>query len=127
MLVYTILVTSSVLESQNSRSAFLFVNSLLHNTSHSIHSIFFYSNGAFNGTTMIKIDEIDLSEKWYKLSKIFSINLYICSTAAQDRGIIPSHIKQCTDLHENIRHGFQLAGLGQLIYAILNTDRFLQF
>lgn len=129
MLSYSILVTSSLLESQNAKSAFLFSKALMHHTKNSIHSIFFYGNGVFNGITTIKeINGMNITDQWHRFSKKFSINLYICATAAQDRGIISSHFEKKNELlQENLHAGFQVVGLGVLVNTILNSDRFLQF
>ncbi|CAL4043609.1 Sulfurtransferase TusD [Buchnera aphidicola (Takecallis arundicolens)] len=130
MLLYTILVTRSLFDSQNAKSAFLFSQSIMQTTNNSIKSIFFYSDGVFNGIKIVKnvVNGINLVDCWYNLSKEFSINLYICCTAAQTRGMRFTDFEQQVDVvKENNYFGFQLVGLGKLAYSILHSDRLLQF
>ncbi|WP_343128150.1 sulfurtransferase complex subunit TusD [Buchnera aphidicola (Takecallis taiwana)] len=130
MLVYTILVTHSLFDSQNSKSAFLFSKNIMQTTNNSIHSIFFYSDGVFNGINRMNesVNGINLVDCWCKFSKKFSINLYLCSTAARNRGMVfKSDAKNISVVHDNHHAGFQLVGLGKLAYSILHSDRLLQF
>lgn len=130
MLLYTILVTRSLFDSQNAKSAFLFSQSIMKTTNNSINSIFFYSDGVFNGRKIAKkvVNGISLVDCWYNFSKEFSVNLYICCTAAKTRGIRSQDFEQQVGVSsENNHFGFKLVGLGKLAYAILHSDRLLQF
>ncbi|QCI27344.1 sulfurtransferase complex subunit TusD [Buchnera aphidicola] len=130
MLIYTILITSSLFHSEGSKSAFLFSNALMKKKNHFINNIFFYSHGALNGTNMMssKINGINLVHEWYKFSKKFLITLNICSNSAQERGIISDEIaKELGFINGNLHSGFQLVGLGKLIKTMLKSDRLLQF
>ncbi|XAJ74208.1 sulfurtransferase complex subunit TusD [Buchnera aphidicola (Shivaphis celti)] len=120
---------STICNIQNSKTAFLFSKNLL-KKNHMIKNIFFYSDGVFNGNSLVNTnhDEINLVHQWYKLSTNFKIKLNVCSSSAQERGIISREISQQFGiLNGNMHHGFNLSSLGQLMKAILQSDRVLQF
>ncbi|CAL4323972.1 sulfurtransferase complex subunit TusD [Buchnera aphidicola] len=125
---YTILVTSSY-SKENSKSALFFSQNLVENN-HIIDSIFFYGDGVYNSNNMVYtiFDDFSLIKKWYDFSKDFSVNLNVCSSFAQDRGIISDEIsKNMGFKHGNLHFGFRLTGLGHLITSIIKSDRLLQF
>jgi len=130
MLTYTLLIMSAPYNTHNVESALNFVKFLMKNKKNSIQNIFFYGNGVLNANKMILNEkkEKTLSYQWYKLSKKFSINLNVCSTSAQERGIISKSMNKNFELlYENVHDGFNITGLGCLIKSILNSDRILQF
>lgn len=129
-IIYTILVMSSVISVQNSKSAYLYSKYLVKNKFCDIHSIFFYNDGVFNSSQSINenFEDLNLALEWYKLSKEFFIDLNICSTDVQNRGIIPKQLNQKSNFsYGNMSDCFKCTGLGSLVTAILTSDRFLQF
>ncbi|WP_367675764.1 sulfurtransferase complex subunit TusD [Buchnera aphidicola] len=120
----------SIYGTENSTSALLFSNSLMKGCKHSIKNIFFYCDGVLNGNKMsfTSIDENNLVNSWYQLSKKFFINLNICSSAACRRGVIDDTMAlDLGFLHGNLHFSFRLTGLGTFVQSVLNSDRVLQF
>lgn len=116
---YTIVVTGPVYGTQSAYCAYQFVTTLLTQTSHHIRSIFFYSEGVYNGNYYNDPanDEFDLTQAWQTLNRRYNISLNICIAAGQRRGVTEN----------NFAEGFELVGLGQLSESIAESDRVIQF
>lgn len=86
---------------------------------HEIFRIFFYHDGIYHALKSANPpdDEFSLFKKWSALSQQHNLDLVVCVSAAQRRGLIA----------ENVADGFRLGGLGQLLEATILTDRFLVF
>ncbi|QCI26553.1 sulfurtransferase complex subunit TusD [Buchnera aphidicola (Stegophylla sp.)] len=129
-MIYTIIVMGSIYGTENAISAFLFSSFLLKIRKNNINNIFFYCDGVLNGNKMFYIakDEHNLIDSWYYLSKEFSINLNICSSAAYRRGVIDDDMAlDLGFLHGNLHSAFKLTGLGTLVKSIFSSDRVVQF
>lgn len=104
---YTILVNTT------NQTAYQFCKTLLKNN-HRIVRVFFYQDGVYNADGQNKTD---LSQSWQALAKDYPIELALCVTSASRRGITEA----------NLADKFKITGLGQLIEAIINSDRFISF
>ncbi|ALD15456.1 sulfurtransferase [Buchnera aphidicola (Aphis glycines)] len=124
---YTVLVTGSAYGTQNSSTAFLFCESLI-KMHHVLNSVFFYCDGVLNSNIINKTpsDEFDLIQGWQVLYQKHDVKLYVCTTAAERRGIVEDnytvHYKK-----GNLSPCFQLSGLLELGHAIYISDRIIQF
>lgn len=115
---FALQINSSPYHSAASLTAYRFATEVLEQQ-HEIYRIFFYHEGiyhAFN-TANPPDDEISLFKCWTELAQKHNLDLVVCVSAAQRRGL--------TD--ENVAEGFRLGGLGQLLEATILADRFLVF
>ena len=86
---------------------------------HSLHRIFFYKSAVqfahrFNSAPA---DETDLQSEWQTFADESGTELAVCIAAAQRRGIV----------EDNIADGFSIVGLGQMVEAMLESDRTVTF
>jgi len=86
---------------------------------HSVHRVFFYQDAVLIGNKHIEsVNSSDrCQESWQSLQREYDLDLTLCISAAQRRGI--SELKQS----DNVAEGFCISGLGQLIEATLVCDR----
>lgn len=124
---FALQINSSPYQANAGRTAIEFANALIAQ-GHQILQVFFYHEGiyhAFKHATPPD-DEILQTAQWQALAKAHQIDLAVCISAAQRRGLLCSDEawrqgKQDNDLAE----GFRIAGLGQLLAATLEADRFV--
>jgi len=126
---FAIQINSAPYQTQGSDTAFQFIRAALRN-GHEIVRVFFYHEGVYNGLgyAMPPDDERPVVKRWSDLAREHGIDLVICISAAQRRGLLSREEavrvgKADTDLAE----GFRIAGLGLWVEACLNADRFLIF
>jgi len=97
---------------------------------HVVFRVFFYHDGvyqAFKYTTPPD-DELQLTAQWSDLARHYSIDLVVCISAAQRRGLLYSdEAKRQGKLDDDLAEGFRISGLGQLVEATLEADRFIVF
>lgn len=105
---YTVLINS-----QSAHTAYEFCKTLLEKN-HGIVRVFFYQDGVYNADSQNKTD---LLQSWQALAKNHHVELVLCVTSASRRGITEA----------NLADKFKITGLGQLIDAIINSDRFVSF
>lgn len=86
---------------------------------HEITRIFFYHDAVCHAFKSINPpdDEFPICKSWSQLALENDLDLVVCVSAAQRRGL---------DV-ENLAVGFRLGGLGQLLEATILADRFLVF
>ena len=69
-----------------------------------------------------------LTRKWSELADQYQIDLVVCISAAQRRGLLCSDEAQRQNKIDNdLADGFRLSGLSQLVEATLVADRFIVF
>ena len=69
-----------------------------------------------------------MTKKWTALSVEQGLDLVVCISAAQRRGLLcDDEAKRQGKLDNDVAEGFRISGLGQLLEAILLTDRFIEF
>ncbi|EIJ42264.1 sulfur relay protein TusD/DsrE [Beggiatoa alba B18LD] len=126
---FAIMVNESPYQHQASDSAYQFAQAVLAK-GHSIFRIFFYHDGVNNATrlTVPPQDDRHIVNRWSALAKQHQIDLVVCVAAAQRRGILDeSEAKRNGKDANNIAEGFRISGLGQLIEASIQADRFIVF
>jgi tRNA 2-thiouridine synthesizing protein D len=97
---------------------------------HEILLIFFYHAGAYNGLRwmMPPEEEAPQLKRWSILAAEQGIDLAICISAAQRRGLLEqTEAKRAGKLDDDLASGFRIAGLGLWVDACLKADRFLIF
>lgn len=126
---FSIVVYAAPYSSEAAVTAFNFTRTLLAQ-GHDIYRLFFFGDGVHNANrlSVVAQDENNLQQQWDKLIRDHELDSVICVSSAVNRGIL--------DEQESRRHEFdavsahassELAGLGQLIDATINSDRVINF
>ena len=115
---FALQINASPYHSSASLTAYRFAAEVL-TQHHEIFRIFFYHDGIYHALKSANPpdDEFSLFKSWSELALKYNIDLVVCISAAQRRGLID----------ENVAAGFRLGGLGQLLEATILADRFLVF
>ena len=126
---YAIQVNVSPNSSNAGYCAYQFIKAAL-KQEHEIFRVFFYQEGiyhAFKYSTPPD-DELQLTKKWSELAKKQGVDLVVCISAAQRRGLLfDDEAKRQGKLDQDLAEGFRISGLGQLLEATLIADRFIEF
>jgi len=124
-----VLVNEGPYTHQASDSAYQFVAAALHK-GHEVFRVFFYHDGVHNGTrlTVPPQDDRNVVKRWSDLAERHQLDLVVCVAAAQRRGVLDaSEARRHGKNADNIAPGFRISGLGQLIEAGIEADRFVVF
>lgn len=115
---FALQINSSPYHSAASLTAYQFAAEVLAQQ-HEIFRIFFYHDGIYHALKSANPpdDEMSPFKIWSELAQKHDLDLVVCISAAQRRGLID----------ENVAKGFRLGGLGQLLEATILADRFLVF
>ncbi len=125
---YTLLITAPPFDSSGAYTAYQFCEAVF-TQGHRVTQLFFYGAGVYNANQLISppADEINLVKAWQGLAKEYSVKLYVCVAAAQQRGILDKQEASQQQLPANLAEPFIMTGLGQLIEAVNAADRFITF
>ena len=124
-MIFTIAVLGGHQDTQANLPALKFAESLI-GLGHSINRIFFYHEGVNVALEYIDLpaDEFNYGRAWTKFSVKNEVELAVCIANGSRRGIVKdNNSEEMTSLAK----GFELVGLGQLIDAISNSDRYVEF
>lgn len=115
---FALQINSSPYHSNASQTAYYFAREVLAQQ-HQILRVFFYHNAVYHAfkTANPPDDEFSIFKSWSELALKNDVDLVICVSAAQRRGLVS----------ENLAIGFRLGGLGQLLESTILADRFLVF
>ncbi len=128
-LTYSLIVNGGVYGEQSAHIALKFAHAVIEK-GHRLERVFFYQDGVYNANalTLPANDEINLSLGWLALSQKHNVQLETCIAAALRRGVVSSVEQEQHQLNsENLRQGYQQAGLGSLAQALIMSDRVVQF
>ena len=97
---------------------------------HEIIRVFFYKEGVYHAFRFNSPpdDELQLTKRWSELAALHNIDLVVCISAAQRRGLLSAdeaNLQGKTD--DDLAEGFRIAGLGLWLEASLQADRCLVF
>ncbi len=126
---FAIQVNSSPYSGNGGLTAYQFILAAL-KKNHQIVRVFFYKEGIYHAFKYASPpdDELQLTRKWSELAEQFNIDLVICISAAQRRGLLCVDEAKRQDKQDNdVAVGFRIGGLGQLLEATLTADRFIEF
>ncbi|WP_454146339.1 sulfurtransferase complex subunit TusD [Methylocaldum sp. MU1018] len=113
---YAIQINAGPFGSQAAHTAYQFIKAAL-DKGYEIVSVFFYHDGVYNGLQSgLSAEDRRSVPPWSELAGRHGIELVLCVSAAQRRGMPTSG----TD-------GFRIGGLGQWMDACLKADRVLVF
>lgn len=126
---YVIQINNSPNNSNSGFCAFKFIKAALQK-GHAVSRVFFYSEGiyhAFKYATPAD-DELQITKKWTELAGEHDIDLVVCISAAQRRGLLSTtEANRQGKLDKDLAKGFRISGLGQLIESTLLANRFIEF
>ena len=126
---FAIQVNASPYHSNTGYSAYQFIQTALAQ-GHEITRVFFYHEGiyhAFKHNTPPD-DEVDLTAGWGELAKEHSVDLLVCISAAQRRGLLyADEAERRNKQDDDLAAGFRIGGLGQWVEALLAADRTIVF
>ncbi len=126
---YAIQVNSSPYYSSAGYTAYQFIKAALA-MEQQIYRVFFYGEGIYHAFRYASPpdDELQLTKLWSGLAQDYGVDLVVCISAAQRRGLL------CTDearrqgkLDDDLAEGFRISGLGQWVEATLEAERLLVF
>lgn len=126
---FAIQINSSPYHSNAGMTAYRFIQAVLA-AQHEIVRVFFYHEGIYHAfkTVMPPDDELNLTQSWTELARTQGIDLVVCISAAQRRGLLHSdEAKRLGKQDDDVAEGFRISGLGQWLEATLLADRFLVF
>jgi tRNA 2-thiouridine synthesizing protein D len=126
---FALQINSSPYQSNAGYSAYLFIKALLAQ-GHEVFRVFFYHDGIFHAFkyNTPPDDELHFSRLWIELASQHNIDLVVCISAAQRRGLLCEDEAERQGKRDNdLAEGFRISGLGQLIEATLEADRFIVF
>jgi len=115
---FCVLVNEGPFNHQASDSAYHFVKAAL-DKGHEVMRVFFYHDGVNNANRLSapQQDDRNIVKLWSELGKEHDLDLVVCVAAALRRGL----------KEEILAEGFRISGLGQLIEAGMESDRFVEF
>lgn len=122
-------INASPYQYQASDSAWHFIQAALAN-GHEIYRVFFYHDGIYNALNDARPpgDERNIVERWSALYLKHHIDLVVCVSSAQRRGLLESSVaKQVGGYQLALADGFRIAGLGLLMEAVIDSDRVITF
>ena len=126
---FAIAIHGDAATSESPRTALRFARAALAQ-GHRIHRVFFY-HAAVNLANSLIVQpqgEPDPAADWAHFATKNNIELAVCVAAALRRGVLSEE-----DAHRyervaaNVRAPFQIVGLGQMIEAAIEADRFVTF
>jgi tRNA 2-thiouridine synthesizing protein D len=126
---FAIQVNTSPYQSNAGHTAFKFIHAALAQ-GHVVFRVFFYHDGiyqAFKYATPPD-DELQFISQWSALAKCHHIDLVVCISAAQRRGLLCfDEAERQGKMDDDLAPGFRISGLGQLVDAVVQADRFIVF
>jgi len=126
---FAIVVYGAPYSSEGCLSALRFAEAVIAE-GHELVRVFFYHDGVYAANLLISPpqDEPDIGSMWQNLAGEHELDMVACIASCLRRGIVDEteaarHDKPAA----NLRPGFTISGLGQLIDATINADRVVTF
>lgn len=114
----SILIQSDPFSTANGELALRFAQSVVE-SEHELYRVFFYKEAVSMASRHARAqqDEIQFTELWTDLARKSKAELIVCIAAGQKRGLV----------QEVLAEEFEIAGLGQMIDAMIKSDRTVTF
>ena len=122
-------INASPYQYQASDSAWHFIQAALL-SGHEVFRVFFYHDGIYNALHDARppADEQQIVKRWSELNAKHNIDLVVCVSSAQRRGLLESSVaKKVNGYEKALADGFRIAGLGLLMEAVIDSDRLVTF
>ncbi|MBL4585339.1 MAG: sulfurtransferase complex subunit TusD [Pseudomonadales bacterium] len=128
-MIFSLTVYGAPFSNQCSDTAYQFASSLL-KQGHSLHRVFFYHDGVYNGSVLATPpqDERNIQASWSQLAQQYDLDLVVCVAAGLRRGMLDeTEADRYEQPAHNLASGFTLSGLGQMVEAAMVSDRMITF
>jgi len=125
----SIQINASPYQYQAADSAWHFIQAAIA-SGHQIYRVFFYHDGVYNAVHDSRPpgDERDIVKRWSSLHAEQGVDLVVCVSSAQRRGLLETSVARKVGGYENaLADGFRIAGLGLLMEAVIDADRHICF
>jgi tRNA 2-thiouridine synthesizing protein D len=126
---FSIVIYSAPYSSEAASSALRFARSLV-DQGHELYRLFFFGDGVHNASrlTVVSQDEKNLQQQWKQLIQQHNIDSVVCVSSALRRGIVDQAEATRHELGQaSADESSEVAGLGQLIDALMQSDRVVNF
>jgi len=126
---YAVQVNASPYASNAGLEAYGFIQAALR-AGHGILRVFFYKDGVYHAFRYATPpdDEIQFNRNWSELAERYRIDLVVCISAAQRRGLLcADEAERQGKQDDDIAPGFRIAGLGLWLEATSLADRSIVF
>lgn len=126
---FTLLVLGAPDDSQAPASALAFARAALA-SDHDIARIFFQGPAVLTASSLRTPpqDELDIGAEYSQLAEQNGVELIVCIASALRRGILDEdEARRHRRPAANLRPGFSISGLGQLVDGALGADRVISF
>ncbi|MEH6503207.1 MAG: sulfurtransferase complex subunit TusD [Cycloclasticus sp.] len=125
----SIQINASPYQHQAADSAWHFIQAAIL-AGHEVYRVFFYHDGVYNALRDARppADERDIVKRWSTLHADQGVDLVVCVSSAQRRGLLEHSVAEKVGGYENaLADGFRIAGLGLLMEAVIEADRHITF
>lgn len=126
---FSIVIYAAPYSSEAAATALRFTKSLL-DQGHELYRLFFFGDGVHNANrlSVVAQDAQNIQQEWDELINAHEIDSVICVSSAIKRGIVNDAESKRYELNAvSAYDSSEIAGLGQLIDATLNSDRVVNF
>lgn len=128
MASFTLLVTQSPFDTLAHQQALDFAQAAL-NAGHHIRRVFFYTDAvlcASANQTPIQ-GQTPIAQQWESLATTHDFPLQVCIANALRRGLPDQTEANRYGLQASLHAAFELAGLGEMATAVMDSDRIITF
>jgi tRNA 2-thiouridine synthesizing protein D len=128
-MIFTIVVHSAPYSTEAPASAFRFVKAAI-DSGHEIYRLFFFGDGVHsaNRLTVVAQDDVNWQRQWDELITQHKLDAVVCVSSAIKRGVVNDSESQRHELDAvSLIDNAQIAGLGQLVDAALQSDKVINF
>jgi tRNA 2-thiouridine synthesizing protein D len=128
-LSYTLVITGAPYTSQAPQTALSFARALLAK-GHRIDRVFLYGDAVHLGSSLAcaPSDEPHWTEAWSEFLKTNRVPAFACVASALRRGVLDEkEQKRYQRLAHNLATPFEIAGLGEWVEGLANSDRTVYF
>ncbi|ORU94645.1 MAG: tRNA 2-thiouridine(34) synthase TusD [Cycloclasticus sp. symbiont of Bathymodiolus heckerae] len=125
----SIQINASPYQHQAADTAWHFIQAAIA-SGHEVYRVFFYHDGVYNALRDARppSDERDIVKRWSALHDENGVDLVVCVSSAQRRGLLEASVAKKVDGYPHaLADGFRIAGLGLLMEAIIDSDRHVTF
>ncbi|MCH9696482.1 MAG: sulfurtransferase complex subunit TusD [Gammaproteobacteria bacterium] len=122
-MLFVVQINSSPYQSQSAYTALRFCHAVFKH--HELKRIFFYQDGIYNALATVAPhpDTLNLNQQWTELAREHHVDLLVCISAAQLRGLHSDKTGQSCQPSP----GFRIGGMGEMAEAMIEADRFMVF
>lgn len=128
-MLFTLIIQHSPQQSHGPRNALQFAKELI-NQNHRIYRLFFYREAVELASSLpvYTSDESNIQVEWQAFIKEYNLDAVVCIAAALRRGILDqTEANRYHKTAHNMNENFTLSGLGQLVDAVVSSDRVIRF